>query len=132
MDRKSTGKRKINNHDRIKHVVEAVGHEVEEETNLQIKTAQITATKASELIVQVDGGHLRNKDPDTRSFEALTSVIYSPNSVEKVGNSNRGKIHNKSCAASALNDGQASIKAQTLLAAKDLTQNKCYNSLVMV
>lgn len=117
MNRKSAGKRRVNNHDRIKHVVEAVGREVEK-NNLEETAQQITTAKKSELIVQVDGGHLRNKDSDSRSFEALTAVVYAPESVEKVGNSNRGKIYNKSCAASALNDNQVGIKKQTLLAAK--------------
>jgi hypothetical protein len=42
---------------------------------------EIIATKpASELILNVDGGHVKTTE-DTRSIEAMTSVIYNPLSL---------------------------------------------------
>ena len=43
-------------------------------TKSQESTSQAEAS--TELIVQVDGGHLKDKNPQARSFEAMTAVIY--------------------------------------------------------
>ena len=72
---------------------------------------------APEIIVQVDGGHLKSAEEDKRSFEVITSVVYKPESVGKVNDKGRGEIYNKNCAASSLDDEQQSIKRDTLIAA---------------
>jgi len=42
------------------------------------------AAPATEVIVQVDGGHIPIKDQDKRSFEALAGVVYRPESIRTV------------------------------------------------
>ena len=66
---------------------------------------------------------MKSKEEDSRSFEALASIIYSPNNVihsKTAVNSDdipRGQITSKHCAASALNDELKTIKRRTLIAA---------------
>jgi hypothetical protein len=58
--------RKINNHEQIHHIIEKVGEYIGQ----TIEKDKINPkTTAKELIVQIDGGHLKNKDPNQRSFE---------------------------------------------------------------
>ena len=49
------------------------------------------------------------KDPDQRSFEVLSGVVYRPSSIEVVDQHHR-QISHKSCVISALDDEQTSIK----------------------
>ena len=115
-------KRKVNNHNGLKNLTESVGQHID--NNPVEEVDDIPAS--DELIVQIDGGHLKTIE-DQRSIEALTSVVYNPKNVESIGGNKkkdgtmselRGKITSKSCAASALSDNQESIKSQTLRAAK--------------
>lgn len=117
--------RKVNNHKHLHRIVEAVGNYISEYQSQHIPR-EVAASK--ELILQVDGGHLKTKDPDSRSFEALTSVIYDTENIryseprkkednEKI-QPKRAEILSKNCAASALDDNLLTIKKQTLLAAK--------------
>ena len=46
-------------------------------------------TKVEELMVQIDGGHLKDRDPDTRSFEAMAGVIYRPDKAQELATSLR-------------------------------------------
>ena len=71
--------------------------------------AEALPVPAQDLVVQVDGGHIPIKDPDQRSFEALSGVVYRPSSIEVVDQHHRQIIH-KSCVISALDDEQTSIK----------------------
>jgi hypothetical protein len=112
----SAGKRPVNNHDRVKHIVSHIGKEIELE-NHQSSTDLIQATPSIELVVQVDGGHLKSTEEDKRSFEVMASVVYRPESVGKFNDKGRGTIYNKNCAASSLDDKQESIKRDTLIAA---------------
>jgi hypothetical protein len=116
LDLQSASQRPINNHDRVKNIVSYIGKEIAVENN-QFKKDSIEASPARELIVQVDGGHLKSGEEDKRSFEVMTSVVYRPESVGKLKGEDRGKIHNKNCTASALDDKQESIKKDTLIAA---------------
>lgn len=112
--------RKVNNHEHIYRTVEIVGNYI---SNHQTTEIRKDILPAKELICQVDGGHLKSKEKDSRSFEALASIIYSPNNVissKTAVNSNeipRRQITSKYCAASALNDELKTIKRQTLIAA---------------
>ena len=74
------------------------------------------APPADELIVQVDGGHIRTKDQSKRSFEALSAVVYRPDSVRTIDKHHR-EIGRKSCALSAKDDNLATIKTYLLNAA---------------
>lgn len=123
LDLQSASKRSINNHDRIKHIVSHIGKEIEIE-NRQLDVGNIEAEASERLIVQVDGGHLKSSEKNERSFEVMTSVIYKPESVGKIGGQERGKIYNKNCTASALRDNQESIKKDTLIAAMRQGMNK--------
>lgn len=113
LNKVSSGVRKINNNERLQKVVSAVGTAVTDEKNEEIDYGD-----AEKLTVQVDGGHIKDKDPKKRSFEVMTSVVYRPENVIKNDKSFRGEITNKHCAASALEDTQKTIKSHTLLACK--------------
>lgn len=105
-------KREINNHQRIKRTVNSVGEALFE---ISIRS-QTSKHSASELIVQIDGGHIKDKDVEIRSFEALAAKIYTPKSVIKKGT--RTIIKDKVCIASAKNDHLKSIKQLIESAAK--------------
>jgi len=117
--------RKVNNHIHIHRTVETVGNYISKH---QINDTPLDIPSADELICQVDGGHLKSKEDGARSFEALTSVIYNPENVrypakneEQLLNDDeppRGEILSKHCAASAIDDNLATIKKQTLAAAR--------------
>lgn len=113
----SCGYRKINNQDRIRQHVSAVGNAVIETENLSDANACLNKQPAKELILNVDGGHVIDKNPDKRSFESLTAVIYQPQNVVINPITEKGEIINKSCAASALDDDQVFMKKATLKAA---------------
>ena len=83
-DQFSNEPRKINNHDRVKHVTEAVGGAVDE-INKDEKEI-IAVEPAPELILNVDGGHLKTTDKDKQSMEAMISVVYKPESIESNDN----------------------------------------------
>ena len=117
--------RKVNNHNHLHDVVETVGNYICSNQNHEIPK-DIDAS--AELILQIDGGHLKTKAPNSRSFEVLTSVIYNPNNIKYSTRRNadeleeaaprRAEILSKHCAASALDDDLKTIKKQTLLAAQ--------------
>jgi hypothetical protein len=114
LNKQSLVKRKINNHEQIHSVIEKVGSYIAqtiEEDKVDL------GEKAKELMVQIDGGHLRDKNPDKRSFEAMTAVIYRPENVIK-SKKQAGRIISKHCAASALADDQEYMKKALLVAAK--------------
>ena len=114
LNKQSLVKRKINNHEQIHNVIEKVGEYIGQ----TIEKDNISPnTKAQELMVQIDGGHLKDKSPDRRSFEAMTAVIYRPENVIKT-KSQKNKIISKHCAASALSDNQEYMKRSLLIAAK--------------
>ena len=120
------GYRKINNYDRIRHNVSRVGHAMELLNRYEcIGNVIVSNEEAEELILNVDGGHVIDKNPDKRSFETLTSIIYQPKNVVINEITNHGEITDKSCAASALNDGQVFMRQAVLKAAQEqgMTQN---------
>jgi hypothetical protein len=117
LNKLSGQKRSVNNTMSVRHVVETVGNYASSNpiTIFSFKSTE----QASELIVQVDGGHVKSKEEKQRSFEALTAVIYKPEAViPGKKKRNTGTIKQKHCAASALDDEGKQIKALTLVAAK--------------
>ena len=64
----------------------------------------------------MDGGHIPTKDKGKRSFEALSAIVYRPESIEQVDRHHR-KITNKTCVVSAMDDELESIKSFLLNAA---------------
>lgn len=112
----SVNYRKINNHDRLKQVSEIIGNYLSK-LNSNVMHESLLPAPADELIVQVDGGHIKNKSDESRSFEALSAVIFKPENL--VQNEKEGrKIIAKHCVASAKNDKQKSMQKYLLSAAK--------------
>lgn len=110
----SGNERMINNHDRVQSNVDAVGMAV---VSLHEEADQITAIlPADELILQVDGGHIKSAEEDGRSFEAMTAVVYRPESIIAVADG-RNTLASKHCAASTKLDNQQQMKQNTLVAA---------------
>lgn len=115
MNYDSSIKRAVNNDDRIKRTVSLVGKEAEE-----IKSEQEWAEgskPSGELILVVDGGHVKSKDRSKRSFEALVATIYNPQNIKEIDKNHR-KIINKTSVASAKNDDRATIKKLVFNACK--------------
>lgn len=107
------GKREINNHQRIKKTVNAVGEAL---FNITTK-ASGNSSSALSLIVQIDGGHIKDKRPDKRSFEALAAKVYRPEAV-MLSKKGRAKITDKTCVASAKADQLKAMKQLIVSAAK--------------
>jgi hypothetical protein len=109
-------RRRVNNHNHIRQITDNVGA-VLAEANLKPPTQTECAPPAHELIVQVDGGHIATKEQTKRSFEALSAVIYRPESLRTM-DQYHGEIASKSCALSAQDDDLATIKTSVLHAAR--------------
>ena len=117
----SQKERQVNNHDRVKHVVESVG-KVIEQMNEDEKEI-ITAKPAPELILNVDGGHIKTVE-DKRSLEAMVSVIYRPDALKANQKDTRNHLTSKNCAASIKDDGQKQMISSTIIAALKQGLNK--------
>jgi hypothetical protein len=110
----SNKRRTVNNHERVKQTTEMIGEVIED---VRKEENEIIATKpASELILNVDGGHVKTTE-DTRSIEAMTSVIYNPLSLVSNEAGTRNEIESKHCAASVKADGQKQLIESTITAA---------------
>jgi len=70
--------------------------------NLKTPAARDCAAPATAVIVQVDGGHIPLKQQDKRSFEALSGVVYRPESIRRIDH--HREINSKSFALSAEDD----------------------------
>jgi len=119
----SNKSRKINNHNRIKLTTETVGLSLKEVNRAEKEL--LNPTESLELILNVDGGHIKSKATEQRSFEALTSVIYRPDALESNPKGTRNYLSSKSCAASALDDNGKEIITSTIIAAikEGMTEN---------
>ncbi len=111
----SRSKRSINNHDRIKQMSERVGNQVG--ALHQLESQVIAAEPAAELVVAVDGGHINTIETGKRSFEAMTAVVYRPEALVSNDKETRHALTSKHCAASALDDSQQQMIANTIVAA---------------
>lgn len=74
-------------------------------------------TTAEQLIVVIDGGHLKAKDKDARSFEAMITAVYRPENIRRV-DKHHNEITRKTCVASALSDRQQTIKTLAINACR--------------
>ncbi|MEM9155161.1 MAG: ISKra4 family transposase [Cyanobacteria bacterium P01_F01_bin.33] len=115
LEKLNVHRRRVNNHNQIRLLTDTVG-EVLAAENLKPPAAEECASPAAELIVQVDGGHVPVKDKEKRSFEALSAVVYRPETIRIVDRHHR-EIESKSCALSAKDDGQVTMKTYLLNAA---------------
>ena len=71
-------KRIINNRNKIKDTTNVVGDILSEK--LQQESERISIPEAKEIIINVDGGHVKTVE-DKQSIEAMTSVVYKPESL---------------------------------------------------
>ena len=107
--------RGINNHTQVKRLTGKVG-EVLATQNLQMPAPEECAAPATELIVQVDGGHIPTQEQQRRSFEALAAIVYKPD-IREIDKNHR-LIIDKNCVVSAQSDELKTIKSYLLNAAK--------------
>ena len=84
----------------------------------------LNVDEANELIVNVDGGHVKTTE-EQRSIEALTSVIYRPEALVSNKKGTINHLSEKSCAASVKDDEQKEMINNTIVAAlkQGLTPN---------
>lgn len=118
----SNTERSTNSHDRIKRITETVGNNLAEHPDAPPEEVK----SAAHLYIQVDGGHVATIEPDKRSFEVMTSVVFDAKNINYTGGKERkdgssgpvrGELTSKHCAASALLDNQGSMKQLTINAA---------------
>lgn len=115
INRFSSKKRRINNHEKIHATSEQVGQSL---SNLhQIEEEVLSAEDAEELIIHVDGGHIKSTEDDHRSFEVMAAVVYQPTSIIPNSKNTRNTIASKHCAASAMSDSQEQMRRRTIIAA---------------
>ena len=124
LDMFSAQKRRINNHNRIKIITEEMGG-ILQSINKEEKDL-VKIEEAEELILNIDGGHIKSKNPEERSFEALTAVIYKPKSVKSNKKETRNYLSYKSCAASAEEGSQEIIEGTIIAALKEGMTNKTH------
>ena len=107
--------RRVNNHERIKTVTDAIGKGVGDILEAEKDVLKIQESKT--LIVAVDGGHVKTTEEGKRSIEAMTSVVYKPESIETTKSDTRNHLTSKNCAASVKDDNQEEIISGTIIAA---------------
>lgn len=112
LDKLNTYHRSVNNHTQIGRLTDRVGETLSAQ-HLMAPPAEACAHPAPALILQIDGGHIPIKDKGKRGFEALSAIVYRPESVQEVDRHHR-EIVNKSCALSAKDDELATIKTYVL------------------
>ena len=116
LNAESKSNRSINNDDRIRHNVTGVAKIIEDE---KLKTCKAVKQNeaAKELVAVVDGGHLKSKDNNSRSFEAMIATVYRPENIRNV-DKYHNEITKKTSVASALSDHQKTIKQLVLNACR--------------
>lgn len=127
LNAESKSNRSINNDDRIRNNIANIAKIIQEDKLNPCKVvSKIDA--ASNLVIVVDGGHLKSKSNDSRSFEAMIATVYRPEHVNHID-----KYHNeivqKTSVASALSDNQITIKKLVLNACKKEGSNACITEL---
>lgn len=115
LEKLTVHRRPVNNHNQIRQMSDKVG-EVLAAENLKLPVNKDCAPPADELSVQVDGGQIPLKEPDKRSLEALSAVIYCPKSIRTIDQHHR-EIESKSCVLSAKDDALATSQTYVLNAA---------------
>lgn len=107
-------KRSVNNHVKIAEATHKVG-EILNKIKLEEELGKVSESKI--LYLHVDGGHIKDKNREKRSFEAMISTVFKPESYRAI-NDNDNVIKYKHVAASALDDHGATINQLTLKAAQ--------------
>ena len=115
INRFSGKRRRINNHEKIHATSEQVGQSL---SHLhQIEETVLSSEGAEELIIHVDGGHIKSTEESHTRFEAMAAVVYRPTSLVPNSKNTRNMITSKHCAASAMSDSQEQMKRRTIIAA---------------
>jgi thioredoxin-related protein len=107
--------RRVNNHERIKSVTDTVGKGVSDILEAEKDVLKVQESKT--LILAVDGGHVKTTEEGKRSIEAMTSVVYRPESIETNKSDTHNHLTSKNCAASVKDDNQEEIISGTIIAA---------------
>lgn len=120
LEREDGKVRSINNSRTIKNTVTKVGAVLHD---LHQQIIDIPDKSAKELIIQTDGGYVKDMDSKKQSFEVLISKIFNPEDhkqgyINDNGTRVSGEIKNKIYAASAFKDRHSTIKNMTLVAAQ--------------
>lgn len=115
-------RRSVNNHTQVKRMTDTVGGFLAQE-NHKPPSVNESAVAARELILQVDGGHIPIQEKGKRSFEALSAVVYKPESIQKVDKHHR-QIVDKTCVIAAVDDQLQTIKTYLVNAAKKQGMNQ--------
>lgn len=106
--------RSVNNHVKIAEATNRIGLIL---NNIKLSEKVDKVTESKTLYLHVDGGHIKDKDRDKRSFEAMVATVFKPESYRKI-NDKDNIIEHKHVAASALDDHGKTIKQLTLKAAQ--------------
>lgn len=112
LTKRSAQQRPINSHSRIQRTVNHVGKlltQIKQGEDWAKKAAANEGEKPDELILVIDGAHIKSKDVNKRSFEAITGTIYNPKHRVKK-DKHHWEILSKTVVASAKQDKQKSIK----------------------
>jgi len=116
LNSESKNNRSINNDDRIRRNLADVAKFIEKEKLKKPKTVK-KSEAAKELVAVVDGGHLKSKDKDSRSFEAMIATVYRPENIRMI-DKHHNEITHKTSVGSALSDDQKTIKQLVLNACR--------------
>ena len=125
LNAESAKERTINSGTQIHRTVKLAG-ETLEAINLTDQEVKIDKEEAPELLVNIDGGHIKAIGR-VRSFEAMVVTVYQPQNLKSV-NENRNEIVSKTIVASAKSDEQTTIKQLFKNAA--ISQGLSANTLV--
>jgi hypothetical protein len=106
--------RSVNNHVKIAEATNKVGGIL---SDIKLSEAIDRNDEAKQLYLHVDGGHIKDKDNNKRSFEAMVATIYKPESYRNISDKRRA-IDDKHIAASSLKDNGDTINQLTLKAAQ--------------
>lgn len=116
LERINCNARSINNHTQVKRLTGKVGEALATQ-NFQLPDESECAAPATELIVQIDGGHIATQERPKGSFEALAAIVYKPENIKEIDRNHR-QIVNKTCISSAQSDQLKTIKVYLINAAK--------------
>ena len=103
----SESDRAIHNRTHLSRVVVKVARGLED---IKTKEQDVPDIGVKELVVNIDGGHIKNRG-EGRSFEAMIASIYQPSNIRFI-DKNHNEITRKQVVSSAKNDSQESIKKQ--------------------
>jgi hypothetical protein len=122
LDKLNTYHRSVNNHTQISRLTDQVGAILSQQ-HLIPPVESACAQPTQELILQVDGGHIPLQERAKRSFEALSAIVYRPESLQVVDQHHR-EILNKSCVLSAKDDKLETMNSYVFNAAHQQGMNQ--------